>query len=349
MIVSQSGIGKSSLVMQMAVCATLGKEFFGLRFKRQMRVMLVQAENNRLDLSEPIKGIAQGLELSAGEIKKVSRNMTIISEDTHAGRAFCDWLDRAITAYQPVDIVIIDPLLAYAGCDLNRQGDVSLFLRNQLNPIVHKHKIGIIVVHHTPKIKKKKQDDDYDLAYIGTGSAELTNWARAVSVIEKDGEDTPLRATFSHVKRGTRLAKRSISISHASDGSIFWMTDKDKTRENTFAEELRKVGQCEDVRIEKDGIHAGAQALKNSTGYSEDDCEKAWRAATVAAKKIVLSKLKGDRYRPHGPYAHCLAARIINLDKFKKSANTTADWEFKGAFIGAWKTVQVDVPRDDQF
>jgi RecA-family ATPase len=51
-----TGIGKSSLVLQMAMCWTLGRDFFGIKPKRALKILLIQAENNAGDIAEPLQG-----------------------------------------------------------------------------------------------------------------------------------------------------------------------------------------------------------------------------------------------------------------------------------------------------
>ena len=56
MIVGQSGIGKSSFAMQMAINWALGKATFGIAPECPLRSLIVQAENDRGDIAEMLQG-----------------------------------------------------------------------------------------------------------------------------------------------------------------------------------------------------------------------------------------------------------------------------------------------------
>ena len=106
------------------------------------------------------------------------------------------------------------------------------FLRNLLNPLLHEFNCAAVVVHHTNKPFKKNEGNwsGTDLAYMGAGSAEWANWARAVLVLKS----TPVSDIFELCagKRGRRLNWRgqdettrvySRFVAHAiGENEIYW-------------------------------------------------------------------------------------------------------------------------------
>ena len=56
LFVGQSGIGKSSLSLQLAMNWALGRTVFGIRPERPLKSLIVQAENDRGDVSEMVQG-----------------------------------------------------------------------------------------------------------------------------------------------------------------------------------------------------------------------------------------------------------------------------------------------------
>lgn len=332
MIVAQSGIGKSSLLLQLMTCFALGRSFAGLSPKFPLKGLMIQAENNRLDMAEPLQGIAEGLELSDIEKGVWENNLAIISEDTHSGDDFVEWLDKTVAAFMPIDYVAVDPLLSYIGCDLNRQGDVSRFLRNRLNPVIHKHGIGIVVVHHTPKIKKKESADDYDLSYIGSGSSELTNWARAISVISRDGTGRPIQASFEHVKRDGRLTQRSASIRHA-DGLIFWETDENRELDRRIISILKTMPEQRDRRASSNGRRTPAMWLETEAKITAEEADKYWDAARRAGTRYKtklhqwehqVKSIRGRRPKLFSAFGR--AIRVRNVGESMQHP----EWEFAG-------------------
>ena len=56
-LIGPSGIGKSSLTLQMAFSWALGQPIFGIRPVRPLRVLIVQSENDDGDLAEGVQGV----------------------------------------------------------------------------------------------------------------------------------------------------------------------------------------------------------------------------------------------------------------------------------------------------
>lgn len=201
LLVGQTGIGKSSLAMQAAVSWAAGKDLFGLTPARPLKSLVIQAENDRGDLSEQLRGVLAGLEVDPAAVEE---RLFFILQDSLTGPVFTTWL-RAIVAVHRPDLLWIDPLLSYLGGDVSDQRTVSAFLRNGLNPVLHESGCAAIIVHHTPKPPRdadaRARSRVQDLSYLGMGSADLPGWARAVLVLrEQDGGSFELRAA----KRGGR-------------------------------------------------------------------------------------------------------------------------------------------------
>jgi hypothetical protein len=99
-----------------------------------------------------------------------------------------------------------------------------------LNPILQEHGCALILVHHTNKPKSGREKPDWqagDFAYLGAGTAELANWARAVVVIRSIGSHSVFEVVLA--KRGRRAGlvddegnpRYSFHIKHGSSG-ICW-------------------------------------------------------------------------------------------------------------------------------
>ena len=225
LIIAASGIGKSVLAMQMAILFATGRDLWKLKPHKARKVVLIQAENNFLDLVEPAQSITRILGLSETEKADLRKNFRVISDDTHSGEGFVRLLSSICDRYKP-EIVIVDPLMAYIGGEISKQEVCTKFFRNGINPIIHKHNVGLIVLHHTGKQKAKdlKQfEANTDLEYLGIGSSDITNWARAVSIIMPSRHDKNIYE-FKYVKRGRRTGSDPvIYLKQGSDHKdIFW-------------------------------------------------------------------------------------------------------------------------------
>jgi len=233
-LIGPSGVGKSSLLFQMGTCFATGKDFHGIApaFGRSLRILIVQAENDDGDMAEMAKGIHEGLAMAMEDelLELARRNIKVVSVTGKIGLQFCAWLRQEIEAFR-ADIVLVDPLLSFAGIDVSRQDQVSQFCRVWLGPVLQETGVVMIAAHHTGKPprqdgKKPQAQSLTDLAYAGIGSSELVNWARAVMLLQTAGENL-YRLVLA--KRGPRAwavhpngdKTTSIWMRHA-DGRIFW-------------------------------------------------------------------------------------------------------------------------------
>ncbi|MCX6900782.1 MAG: AAA family ATPase [Verrucomicrobia bacterium] len=209
LFVGPSGIGKSSAAAQQDVSWSCGRAAFGISPTGELRILSVQAENDDGDMIEMAKGIFGGLQLSLEEIELVRRN-TRYARVIATGEAFMGELRAMCEEFRP-DLVRLDPLNAFLGDDAKDTRAVSSFCRVGLERIAADFNCGLIVNHHTPKTNHRDTSEwqAHDWMYAGAGAADLTNWARAVLVIE------PIDATagvfkFIAAKRGRRIGWRKI-------------------------------------------------------------------------------------------------------------------------------------------
>lgn len=208
MIVGPSGVGKSSLTMQLAVSWAAGVPVFGVAPVRPLKIMIVQAENDFGDLAEQFQGVSGGLGITPDNRPDLSalvdKNLIVIRDTSHTGFGWVDSVHRLIRKHRP-DVVIGDPLLSFVGGDISRQEVCGQFLRNWLGPISESTGVAWIFIHHTGKPPSDKEArkgwQTSDWSYAGIGSSELTNWARAVVTLRQGG---PNAFTLAFAKRGKR-------------------------------------------------------------------------------------------------------------------------------------------------
>jgi hypothetical protein len=225
-----TGIGKSSLTMQAAILWSLARDFFGIKPQGELRSLIVQAENDDIDLVEMRDGICNGLELNPEERTAVGKNVSVLTTSDRGAKLF-ERLETEL-ARQPIDLLILDPLLAYIEGAVKDQEDVSFFLRVLMQPFLVKHDCGAIVAHHTNKPASGKEKTGWqhgDHAYAGSGSIEFANWARAVVFLRSIGLPDVFELMLP--KRGKRAGicdaggspVNSIHVRHSrKPGAIFW-------------------------------------------------------------------------------------------------------------------------------
>jgi hypothetical protein len=210
LMVGPSGIGKSSGSVQMDVRWSMGRTAFGIKPNGPLKILVIQAENDDGDLQEMIKGALSALSNgkrppSHKELALCRENLLVVTERAKTGEDFVQGvLETYVRRYGP-DLIRIDPLQAYLGADPIDTQATAKFLRNLINPILTRNNCGIIINHHTPKTTNRDSTNwrGSDWMYAGAGSADITNWARAILVI--DPTHDPRTFKFIAAKRGGRI------------------------------------------------------------------------------------------------------------------------------------------------
>jgi RecA-family ATPase len=246
LVTGQSGIGKSSFVMQMAASWAIGRELFGIPVIRPLRIAVVQAECDIGDLAEAYQGVSSGMRLSPDEKVLCKSNLKFFTEASKTGKDFVD-LCRKIIVRHKLDVLVADPLLSYVGGDLSKQEVCSHFLRNLVQPVLQETGCIMVFIHHEGKPKPQEVKDGQtvsDQMYSGIGSSELVNWARAIINIRRESKELPV-FSFNLTKRGKLAGMRtpdgkptlSIKLKHADD-RVLW-----EVAPLAGGFELLKVGQ----------------------------------------------------------------------------------------------------------
>jgi hypothetical protein len=298
-----TGIGKSSFSMQATILWAIGEPCFGIVPARPLKSLLIQAENDDGDLVEFRNGICAGLNLTEEKIKMATDNVVVACENVRtSSRFFAEVVEPLLELHKP-DLLWIDPALAYLGGDTASQRDVGAFLRNGLNPLLHRFGCAAVIVHHTNKPPTGKEKSNWqagDFAYLGSGSAEWANWARAVLALRSIGshELFELRAA----KRGSRLGWKDADgsicyakpIAHAKEqGAICWR--------ETAPGEIEPAGRPKSFDPEEifellppEGLSTGAwqTLVKSELGVSESTFHRQ-RREFVKAERILKSKVSG--------------------------------------------------------
>ncbi|MFZ2654332.1 MAG: AAA family ATPase, partial [Victivallales bacterium] len=254
MLYAVTGIGKSVLTIQACILWILGKAFFNISPSHPLVCWVIQSENDAGDMAEMRDGVVSMLTrqgIPESEVIAAMRKIRIFTEKSRTGTGFIEYLESLLSkAKKMPDIIIIDPLYAFLGDDVCNQKAVSTFLRNSLNPILERYNIGCIIVHHTAKPSKDARAV-VSQTYLGAGSAELSNFPRAILTLEP----TKLQGIFklSAPKRGTRLGWKdhngnptiSQYIAHSKEqGVIYWREpEPEEIAELVHDDETSKAGR----------------------------------------------------------------------------------------------------------
>ena len=246
-IISTSGVGKSSFSMQSATVWAGGQECLGVRPLKPLKIGIFQSEDDEYDIAnfrDRIRiGLAAELDWTPGQIEEAERRVTFCALDGSTGARFIEHLRRKQEQHH-FDLIVINPLFAFFGDDLNDGNAMTAFLRHGIDPLIkaEETKCGCLIVHHTGKPNKDRMAmGDVFSAYMGSGSSEFTNYVRSALVITPYGDGrTPGLFTLHAAKHGDKLGWRTAdgrpttqkTVCHANrlpeyaegveHGMIFW-------------------------------------------------------------------------------------------------------------------------------
>jgi hypothetical protein len=259
-LVAETDKGKSVLSLQMAYCWARGVAAFGIEPMRPLNIAVFQTEDDEDEMrtfrDNLKRGFAKIHKWTDEDLKAANGNIHLYSTDGLVGDAFAAHLRRQLIG-KGIDLVIINPLQGVFGGDLNQNSELSGFLRTKLDGVIKAEltKCGVLIVHHTNKPPLNPQLRRND-AYMGAGGAEISNWMRAMLVLEEQKRKGPGTFHLVAAKRGGRLG---------------W--PKQKTHGQPYVE-IRQAPKEEDLIFWLDGDSAaplGTGEAKSEEEQLEED------------------------------------------------------------------------------
>ena len=170
-------VGKSDFLINFLIHMAAGEPFLGLKPPRPLKIFYLQAEIGYHYMRERVKKLKVSKEIIAKSSNNLvsTSNIQMILNDEGI-EAVCKTIKHNF-GNNKIDIICIDPIrnLFDGGSPTSSENDnnAMLFflqnriekLRSMLNP-----DMGIILCHHTKKIKKKEVEEDPFQAFSGAGS-----------------------------------------------------------------------------------------------------------------------------------------------------------------------------------
>lgn len=200
LLAGSSGIGKSSIAMQMGCCWACGKPAFYLNPLRSLRIVMVQNEDSDNDLSRQSEVIRHlGLDESL-----IEQNFWI---ETLRGKIGAEAVRamRDLVKWRRADLLMLNPLSAYHSGDISSNRDNIGFLYGELGALLAEKKCAIFGFHHKGKPPKnisgnrKPEDVYFDIMYDILGGSALTNFFRGLITVSAIGNSEVFK--FALAKR----------------------------------------------------------------------------------------------------------------------------------------------------
>ena len=240
-IIGPTESGKSSLATQLSIewGCNHPNAIIKTANNKPLRVLMVQCEDDRQDSREMARCI-KFLKLTPEQKALVKKNVhfaqwkacgekrVITGEDgapkvleVSAIDRLLEILQAAIKKFGAVDIIVVNPLSAYAEDGVMGQKNNQNLLYGQIDTFLEEHFCGMIFLHHPPKVGEDKNKARYSLLYIGAGDATLANWARASLIVwPKDKKEGLFE--LEPGKRARRLGWDGSRFYKWGTEGIFW-------------------------------------------------------------------------------------------------------------------------------
>lgn len=144
-----TGIGKSVLAMQLAASLALGEKTLGLDIFKPAKTLLLHNENPIIDEKIYFRGIVSQFALDEKpNADGLNKNLRIVCKTGrhYSVDDFISKLEAALRANK-YDVVIVDSLTSFVGCDFSSYSEVSnLFCK--INELKSKHHFAMVLIHH---------------------------------------------------------------------------------------------------------------------------------------------------------------------------------------------------------
>jgi hypothetical protein len=197
-VAGDSGIGKSPLICQLALCLAAGSPFLGMETHKG-RVLYFDLENSLLDC----KGMRDAIAGFLGLREAPYHDFLLVPEPADFTR-----LNELIEELRP-SLVVIDSLRSFAPEATERNAAAGAWLQ-EIRKLVHKHGCAFLIVHHLRKPKLEVSPADLDeetramdwLLEMEGPRAFVNQTDVRIAVANGEGKVVALKAKWSRRVRG---------------------------------------------------------------------------------------------------------------------------------------------------
>lgn len=215
-----AGIGKSVLAMQLAASLALGEKTLGLDIVRPAKTLLLHSENPIADEKIYFDDIVSQFELDKKadfcEIMENNFRFRCKTGRHYSVDDFISKLDAALRVNK-YDVVIVDSLTSFVGCDFSSYSEVSnLFCK--INELKSKHRFAMVLIHHF--CKPQFQSGKLHPAQWCMGGKAIGVYANIMSALVGTKEESGF--SFRHYKPFEDSEISQTLIAQCQNGNTAW-------------------------------------------------------------------------------------------------------------------------------
>ena len=187
-ILGPGGIGKSRLLLQIAICMITGRPFLDMPTRAAgLKWLIFQTENSTRRIKHDLAKMLTSMRLSAEEVQTVNANLLIHTIESDQD-TFMDLenpeesaaVAKAIQDHNPT-FVAFDPLNTFTSLELNSDKDMKSLL-SSLSRIVkagNPQRVPVVLHHSLTGKQGAAKAVSWDRASFGRNSKALFAWTRA--------------------------------------------------------------------------------------------------------------------------------------------------------------------------
>jgi replicative DNA helicase len=264
------GVGKTMLVMDLALSLAEGKPFLGHKVAEPVNVLFVEQEGAPGEFFQRLKRKASGLpEEAAARLhfpKGVMGNLKLDSGDG------LNQLRAAIKAIN-AKVVILDPLITFHTGKENESDEMQR-LTDNLKLVMDEEKVSVVLVHHT----RKEQPGAKEPLDMLRGSSVIAAFAETVLLLSKDNQRKGAYRQLTYAK---------VRHDKEPDNLILHLREDNLTFEVEAVKSSLAVTEAEVYRVVKEhGLIWKGDICKH---FSEDATERTMedRLAGLVSKGLV--------------------------------------------------------------
>jgi hypothetical protein len=196
LLVGGTGLGKSVLAQQIAVCVAAGTRFFGIQIREPQPVLYIGAENDAETMQRDFSGIVKNMEPNPCPVV-VEANLRVVHCYGMDGEFFARFLADELRRNRP-KLVVVDPYQAFLGGGEMNSSETFLRWIRPIDAAIKQFNVALLLVAHTPKPRDRENWTARESVYMAAGSSVISNWARTSCELTECGDgDGRFRLRFS--------------------------------------------------------------------------------------------------------------------------------------------------------
>ena len=284
-------VGKSDFLINFLIHMAAGEPFLGLKPPRPLRIFYLQAEIGYHYMRERVKKLKVSKEIIAKSSNNLvsTSNIQMILNDEGIDTV-CKTVKHNF-GNDKIDILCIDPIrnLFDGGSPTSSENDnnaMLFFLQNRIEKLrsLLNPDMGIILCHHTKKIKKKDLEEDPFQAFSGAGS--LRSFYSSGLILHRPDELDSRIHLYFELRNGSSIPRKIIE-----------KEDNKWVELNPFSERLIRQdygNKLDSERSRKSDVILdliAEEALKGNLYTSNQFAEKFENKASLGGTKTIRERI----------------------------------------------------------